>query len=59
MLAMLPNTNPLNPTNLRLVNWSMGDEGFDWAYEFDDFIKENIQSKNHENIINCKSLGQR
>lgn len=21
MLATLPNTNPLNPTNLRLVNW--------------------------------------
>lgn len=43
--------------NLRLVNWAMGDEGFQWAYEFDNFIKENIQARNHEKIINYESLG--
>lgn len=45
--------------NLRLVNWAMGDEGFQWAYEFDNFIKENIQARNHEKIINYESLGDK
>ncbi|TJX14796.1 4,5-DOPA dioxygenase extradiol [Tissierella creatinini] len=45
--------------NLRLVNWNTGDTGFDWAYEFDNYIKENIQNGNHENIINYQSLGDK
>ncbi len=44
--------------NLRLVDWNMEDTGFDWAYEFDGFIKENIQSGNHENIMNYVGLGE-
>lgn len=44
--------------NLRLVNWGIGDEGFDWAYEFDNYIKENIENRNHENILNYESLGE-
>ncbi|WP_312813937.1 4,5-DOPA dioxygenase extradiol [Sedimentibacter sp.] len=44
--------------NLRLVNWGMEDKGFDWAYEFDNFIKENIQNGNHKDIINYQSLGE-
>ncbi|MGI6162218.1 MAG: 4,5-DOPA dioxygenase extradiol [Christensenellales bacterium] len=44
--------------NLRLINWGMEDKGFDWAYDFDDYIKENIQKGNHENIINYQSLGE-
>lgn len=40
--------------NLRLVDWHMGSKGFDWAYEFDDFIYENILNKNHGNILNYK-----
>lgn len=43
--------------NLRLVDWDIGDEGFDWAYTFDDFIRSNIQSGNHEEILNYESLG--
>ena len=43
--------------NLRLVNWDMGNKGFDWAYEFDDYIYENIINKNHQNIINYQELG--
>ncbi|NMB44465.1 MAG: 4,5-DOPA dioxygenase extradiol [Clostridiales bacterium] len=44
--------------NLRLVDWDMGNKGFDWTYEFDDFIHDNIINNNHTDIINYKSLGQ-
>jgi len=30
--------------NLRLVDWHKGSKGFDWAYEFDDYIYENIDN---------------
>ncbi len=40
--------------NLRLVDWHMGSKGFDWAYEFDDYIYESIIQKDHEKIINYK-----
>ncbi|MDD4752633.1 MAG: 4,5-DOPA dioxygenase extradiol [Desulfitobacteriaceae bacterium] len=43
--------------NLRLVDWNMGKEGFDWAYEFDDYIYENIMKKNHNNILKFNELG--
>lgn len=44
--------------NLRMVRWEMEDDGFQWAYEFDDYIKENIENKNHDNIINYANLGE-
>ena len=44
--------------NLRLVDWNMANEGFDWAYEFDDYIYDNVINYNHKNIINYQSLGQ-
>ena len=43
--------------NLRLVDWNMTSEGFDWAYEFDDFIYNNIINKNHDNILKYLELG--
>lgn len=43
--------------NLRMVDWSKAGEGFDWAYEFDDYIFENISKKNHNNILNYQALG--
>lgn len=43
--------------NLRLVDWNMPGAGFDWAHEFDDYIYENIQSGNHDKILNYKELG--
>ena len=43
--------------NLRLVDWHQKNKGFDWAYEFDDYIYENILNNNHEDIINCDELG--
>lgn len=43
--------------NLRMVDWEMENKGFDWAYQFDDMIKENIESKNHKNILHYLNLG--
>lgn len=37
--------------NLRLADWNKAGEGFDWAYEFDGFVYENIIKKNHDNIL--------
>jgi len=42
--------------NLRMINWDMGNKGFDWAYEFDDFVHDNIMNKKHDNILKYKEL---
>ncbi len=42
--------------NLRLVDWDMGNKGFDWAYKFDEFIYENISKKNHNNILRFNEI---
>ncbi|NLB43127.1 MAG: 4,5-DOPA dioxygenase extradiol [Clostridiales bacterium] len=44
--------------NLRLVDWHMSNKGFDWAYEFDDFIYDNIVNRNHEKVLAYKQLGE-
>ncbi len=44
--------------NLRKINWDMSKKGFDWAYEFDDFIYDNIISNNHDNILRYMELGE-
>ncbi|MGI1659298.1 MAG: 4,5-DOPA dioxygenase extradiol [Desulfitobacterium sp.] len=43
--------------NLRLVDWKMGNKGFDWAYEFDDYIYESIVNMNHNNILKFNEQG--
>ena len=43
--------------NLRMVDWNKAGEGFDWAYEFDDYIYESILSKKHDNILKFNELG--
>jgi 4,5-DOPA dioxygenase extradiol len=43
--------------NLRLVDWHQKNKGFDWAYEFDDYIYGNILNNNHEPIIKYDELG--
>ena len=43
--------------NLRLVDWNKAGEGFSWAYEFDEYIYENIMKKNHEAILKFNELG--
>ncbi len=44
--------------NLRQVDWHMESKGFDWAYEFDDYIYENIANKNHQNILQFNETGK-
>ncbi|MDD4689952.1 MAG: 4,5-DOPA dioxygenase extradiol [Eubacteriales bacterium] len=43
--------------NLRLVDWNKAHKGFDWAYEFDEYIYKNIIGKNHDKILNFDKLG--
>ncbi|WP_333782649.1 4,5-DOPA-extradiol-dioxygenase [Lutispora thermophila] len=43
--------------NLRLVDWHKVNKGFDWAYEFDDYIYENILSRNHDKILKYNEIG--
>lgn len=40
--------------NLRLINWHMGIEGYDWAYDFDNNIKDCILNRDFDNVINYK-----
>jgi 4,5-DOPA dioxygenase extradiol len=40
-----------------MVDWNKASEGFDWAYEFDEYIYENILNKNHDNILKFNELG--
>ena len=42
--------------NLRVVDFSV-DGGFDWAYVFDDFIREKIEQRDFESILTYKKLG--
>jgi 4,5-DOPA dioxygenase extradiol len=44
--------------NLSRVNWSMEEEGYPWALEFDEYIKNNILNKEYENIINYSGAGE-
>ncbi len=44
--------------NLGILDWGMEDKGFDWAYEFDDYIQENIENRKPENVINYLSFGK-
>jgi len=42
--------------NLGMVNWGM-DSGYDWADEFDEYIKTSIMNRNFANVINYQKLG--
>jgi len=42
--------------NLRMINFQ-NPQGYDWAIEFNEKLKKNILSGNHDNIINYTSLG--
>ena len=44
--------------NLRLVDWHKANKGYDWAYEFDEFVYENITNHNHEAILQYQNLGE-
>ncbi len=42
--------------NLRTLDYSMTD-GYDWAYEFDDYITEKIEKRDFEGIFHYGKLG--
>jgi len=44
--------------NLWLVDWHQVNKGFDWAYEFDDYIYENIINRNHDSILKYNELSK-
>jgi 4,5-DOPA dioxygenase extradiol len=44
--------------NLRLVDWHQENKGFDWAYEFDEYIYKSIMNGNNENVLNYNDLGK-
>jgi 4,5-DOPA dioxygenase extradiol len=43
--------------NLYRINFSM-DKGYDWAYEFDNFVSERITGRNFDDIINYSKAGK-
>lgn len=43
--------------NLRILDFS-NEDGFDWAHEFNDYIKEKILSNDMEGIFNYRKLGR-
>lgn len=42
--------------NLRRINWSM-ESGYDWANEFDHYIKDSVLEKEFENVVSFKKAG--
>ncbi len=44
--------------NLRMVDWNMENKGYDWAYEFDDYIHDNIMDANHDRIMLYHQAGE-
>ena len=40
--------------NLRLVDWKMVKQGFDWAYDFDEYIYKNIMARRPDKILAFK-----
>lgn len=43
--------------NLRMIDWNKANEAYDWAYSFDEYIYENILTKNHEAILKFRKQG--
>lgn len=44
--------------NLRIMNYEMDAEPFDWATEFDNYISEAIVNRVHNNIISYENMGK-
>ena len=44
--------------NLRKALWDKEAKAYDWAIEFEDFVKSNIETVNFANLVNYISLGQ-
>ena len=44
--------------NLRLVDWKMVKQGFDWAYDFDEYIYDKIMAKRPGDILRFREEGK-
>ena len=44
--------------NLGMISWNDPTKTFDWAIEFDQFAKKNIESGNHQALIQYQTLGR-
>lgn len=44
--------------NLSRVNWGMTSGGYDWAVEFDSYIKDKIVKREFDDVIDYKKAGQ-
>jgi 4,5-DOPA dioxygenase extradiol len=44
--------------NLGLIDFEIDAKPFDWAVKFDEKIKQNLQSGNHEALINYLDIGK-
>lgn len=42
--------------NLRLIDWSMKG-GYEWAYEFDNYVKDNILKNEFKNVVDYQKAG--
>lgn len=43
--------------NLRIMDWKKPHDGYDWAVEANEKLKTYIMDKNHQSLINYKSIG--
>jgi len=44
--------------NLGMIAWGDSEKKFDWALDFDNYVKKNIEEHNDEALINYQKLGQ-
>ena len=44
--------------NLRVLDWQNPDGAFDWAVEFDEFVKAKIDARDFQALINYQDVGQ-
>ncbi|WP_101773258.1 4,5-DOPA-extradiol-dioxygenase [Peptostreptococcus faecalis] len=42
--------------NLRLMQWDLGDKGFDWAVEFGNYIKDGVLENNLEKVLSFNDV---
>jgi 4,5-DOPA dioxygenase extradiol len=44
--------------NLGMIDFKLGDKGYDWTYELNEAFKKHITTRNHTSLINYESLGK-
>lgn len=44
--------------NLRMVNWDKNARPYDWALEFDEFVKKNIEDNNPQKLFDYEKFGE-